>query len=121
MHGERLPGAERSGVGHVVEKQLAVEMVDLVGERARGDARDLAVDRIALAVEGFDPERGVRFESYCELRVKGALLEVRDQLTGRALGELVVPGLDEYVDWSVATGAFLLAEETRATVFEIPD
>ena len=32
------------------------------------------------AIEGFDPERGVRFESYCELRVKGALLdELRTQ------------------------------------------
>lgn len=32
------------------------------------------------AVESFDPERGVRFEAYCELRVKGALLdELRQQ------------------------------------------
>ena len=32
------------------------------------------------AVEGYDPERGVRFESYCELRVKGSLLdELRTQ------------------------------------------
>lgn len=32
------------------------------------------------AIEGFDPARGVRFESYCELRVKGALLdELRTQ------------------------------------------
>ena len=49
------------------------------------------------------------------------LLEVRDQLTGRLLGDLVVPGLDEFVAWSVADGAFLVAEETRATVFEVPD
>ncbi len=32
------------------------------------------------AIEGFDPTRGVRFESYCELRVRGALLdELRTQ------------------------------------------
>jgi len=32
------------------------------------------------AVESFDPSRGVRFESYCELRVRGALLdELRSQ------------------------------------------
>jgi RNA polymerase sigma factor for flagellar operon FliA len=32
------------------------------------------------AVESFDPQRGVRFEAYCELRVKGALLdELRQQ------------------------------------------
>lgn len=51
----------------------------------------------------------------------GALLSVRDGLTGRLLGELAVPGLDESVAWGIRQGAFLLAEETRASVFEIPD
>lgn len=51
----------------------------------------------------------------------GALLTVRDGLSGRVLGELAVPGLDEAVAWGVRQGAFLVAEETRASVFEIPD
>lgn len=52
--------------------------------------------------------------------IRGALLEVRDALTGRALGEWAVPGLDERVGWQVADGAGLLAEETRVSVFELP-
>lgn len=52
--------------------------------------------------------------------VNGALLEVRDILTGRMLGEWAVPGLDEHVAWQVCEGAGLLAEETRVSVFELP-
>ena len=52
--------------------------------------------------------------------VDGALLEVRDMLTGRKLGEWAVPGLDERVAWQVSDGACLVAEETRISVFELP-
>jgi hypothetical protein len=52
--------------------------------------------------------------------VKGALLEVRDTLTGRMLGDWAVPGLDESVAFQVSNGAGLLAEETRVSVFEFP-
>ena len=52
---------------------------------------------------------------------RGALLAIRDQLTGRSLGEAVVPGLDEFVAWGIADGAFVVAEENRATVYEVPD
>jgi len=46
----------------------------------RGDLSTAANVGLMGALEGFDPERGVRFESYCELRVKGALLdELRTQ------------------------------------------
>ncbi|MEZ6004958.1 MAG: sigma-70 family RNA polymerase sigma factor [Planctomycetota bacterium] len=46
----------------------------------RGDLEVAGSVGLISAVEGFDPERGVRFESYCELRVKGALLdELRTQ------------------------------------------
>jgi len=51
---------------------------------------------------------------------RGALLEVRDGLSGRSLGELTLPGLDERVAWQVSQGAGLLAEENRVTVFELP-
>jgi len=52
--------------------------------------------------------------------VKGALLEVRDTLTGRMLGDWAVPGLDESVAFQVCEGAGLLAEESRVSVFELP-
>jgi len=51
---------------------------------------------------------------------RGAMMEVRDGLSGRMLGELTLPGLDEHVAWKVSQGAGLLAEETRASVFELP-
>jgi RNA polymerase sigma factor for flagellar operon FliA len=46
----------------------------------RGDLETAANFGLIGAIEGFDRERGVRFESYCELRIKGALLdELRTQ------------------------------------------
>jgi RNA polymerase sigma factor for flagellar operon FliA len=46
----------------------------------RGDLVTAANMGLISAIHGFDPDRGVRFESYCELRVKGALLdELRSQ------------------------------------------
>lgn len=52
--------------------------------------------------------------------VDGALLEVRDMLTGRRLGGWAIPGLDERVDWKVSDGACLLAEENKISIFELP-
>ena len=66
------------------------------------------------------PEVGVTADSGKLYLVKGALLEVRDTLTGRMLGDWAVPGLDESVAWQVASGAGCLAEETRVSVFELP-
>ena len=51
---------------------------------------------------------------------RGAYLGALDALTGRALGEWTVPGLDEQIAWCVVDGAGLLAEETRISVFELP-
>ncbi len=46
----------------------------------RGDLETAANFGLISAIESFDNERGVRFESYCELRVRGALLdELRTQ------------------------------------------
>jgi len=46
----------------------------------RGDLLTAGNVGLMNAIAGFDPERGVKFESYCELRVKGALLdELRTQ------------------------------------------
>jgi hypothetical protein len=66
------------------------------------------------------PEVSITADSGKLYVVRGALLEVRDGLTGRALDEWAVPGLDDRVGWSVAHGAGLLAEETRVSIFELP-
>lgn len=41
----------------------------------QGDLETAANFGLMSAIESFDPKRGVRFESYCELRIKGALLD----------------------------------------------
>lgn len=41
----------------------------------RGDLSTAANVGLMSAICGFDPTRGVRFEAYCDLRVKGALLD----------------------------------------------
>ena len=66
------------------------------------------------------PDVSICFDSGKLYIARDATLEVRDGLSGRALGELALPGLDERVAWKVSQGAGLLAEETRASVFELP-
>ncbi|MBL8859133.1 MAG: hypothetical protein JNL28_11540 [Planctomycetes bacterium] len=66
------------------------------------------------------PEVGIAADSGKLYLVKGALLEVRDTLTGRMLGDWAVPGLDESVGWQVSQGAGLVAEESRVSVYELP-
>ncbi len=66
------------------------------------------------------PDVNISLDSGKLYVARGALLEVRDGLSGRGLGEMTLPGLDERVAWSVSQGAGLLAEETRASVFELP-
>jgi hypothetical protein len=65
------------------------------------------------------PDVSISLDSGKLYVARGALLEVKDALSGRSLGELTLPGLDERVAWRVAQGAGLLAEETRASVFEL--
>jgi hypothetical protein len=66
------------------------------------------------------PEVSISADSGKLYVVSGAMLEVRDLLSGRSLGEWTVPGLDEQVCWSVGSGAGLLAEENRLTIYELP-
>ena len=66
------------------------------------------------------PDVHVSLDSGKLYLARGAMLEVRDGLSGRMLGELTLPGLDERIAWKVSQGAGLLAEETRASVFELP-
>jgi hypothetical protein len=66
------------------------------------------------------PEVSISADSGKLYQVSGAMLEVRDLLSGRPLGEWTVPGLDEQVCWGVGSGAGLLAEEHRLTIYELP-
>lgn len=66
------------------------------------------------------PEVSIAADSGKLYLVKGALMEVRDTLTGRLLGDWAVPGLDEAVGWQVSQGALLVAEEERVSVYELP-
>jgi len=66
------------------------------------------------------PEVSISVDSGKLYLVRGAMLEVCDLLSGRTLGEWTVPGLDEQVCWRVASGAGLLAEEHRLTIYELP-
>jgi hypothetical protein len=99
-------------------KGLALLALD---PRAKSDARPLWFEILSSQDEEDElPEASVSSDSGKLYLIKGAFLEVRDALTGRALGEWTVPGLDERVAWSVCQGAGVLAEETRASVFELP-
>ncbi len=51
---------------------------------------------------------------------RGAFLEAFDALSGRPLGDWTIPGLDMKISWNVVSGAGLLAEETRISLFELP-
>jgi RNA polymerase sigma factor FliA len=88
----RLWSAYRARPGDDERNRLVVHYQPFVGDVVRRFAWRLprSVDRgdldtaanvgLMAAIEGFDPARGVRFESYCELRVRGALLdELRTQ------------------------------------------
>ena len=66
------------------------------------------------------PDVSISFDSGKLYIANGALLEVRDGLSGRTLGDMTLPGLDERIDWKVSQGAGLLAEETRVSIFELP-
>lgn len=66
------------------------------------------------------PEASICADSGKLYLVREALIEARDMLTGRKLGDWAIPGLDERVAWQVANGAGLLAEESRVSLFELP-
>jgi len=88
-------------------------------DASKGDA-PLWYEILSTAPADEIPEVGIAADSGKLYLVKGALLEVRDTLTGRMLGDWAVPGLDESVGWQVSHGAGLVAEETRVSVYELP-
>ncbi|MFT5285408.1 MAG: hypothetical protein ACI8TQ_001572 [Planctomycetota bacterium] len=77
-------------------------------------------EKLDVADEEF-PDVSITHDSGKLYLVSGASIEVRDLLSGKPLGDMTVPGLDERVSWMVGQGAGALAEETRLSIFEIPD
>ena len=89
---ERLWSEYRARPGDQSRNDLVESYQRLVGDIVRrfasrlpksvdkGDLDTAANVGLMSAIQSFDHERGVRFESYCELRIKGALLdELRSQ------------------------------------------
>jgi len=68
-----------------------------------------------------EEEPTLRIDSGKLYAARGTALTVFDLVTGRELGQAIVPGLDEAIAWDVRSGAFLVAEENRISVFELPD
>jgi len=79
------PGARTRNQLVVLYQPVVAEIVRRFASRLprridRGDLDTAANVGLMAAIAGFDPDRGVRFESYCERRIKGALLdELRHQ------------------------------------------
>ena len=55
-----------------VAEQLAVRLPPTVDE---DDLKGAGVFGLFKAIENFDPERNVKFETYCRLRVRGAMID----------------------------------------------
>jgi hypothetical protein len=111
LTGNRVPG-RRAG-GH---EELYLVVFGTEGDEARPLWRE------SVSNESFDelPDVSIFVDSGKIYVAHGALLDVRDGISGRSLGELTLPGLDERVAFQVSQGAGLVAEETRASVFELP-
>ena len=81
----RRPGsAERNALVEIYQGLVAESVRRFSARLPRsvdtGDLHTAANVGLIAAIESFDPRRGVPFESYCELRVRGALLdELRSQ------------------------------------------
>ncbi len=110
---DRAPNRNRAG-GKPPELRLEAYAVD------SGTAK--ALWRQPIENDSYDemPEVSISLSSGKLYIASSAHLHVRDAMSGRGLGEWTLPGLDERVGWEVAMGGGLLAEETRASVFELP-
>ncbi len=112
LTGNRVPARPGQPSG---PEELRLEAFRLSGSGAQPLWREvLAEERDEL------PDVSISLDSGKLYVARGAMLEVCDGLSGRRLGEVTLPGLDERVAWKVSQGAGLLAEETRASIFELP-
>jgi hypothetical protein len=112
--GSQIPGARRQS-SRQEELSLAAFSTAGGGEAAPLWRRTVVNDSIDDL-----PDVSISLDSGKLYTTRGAMLEIWDGLSGRVLGDLTLPGLDERVAWKVSQGAALLAEETRASVFELP-
>lgn len=112
-----LSQREEEGGGEPIQDTLSI-----LGLSANAEEGQAAAWFEILSTQPMEavPEYGITADSGKLYLVRGAVLEVRDLLTGRTLGGWTVPGLDEQVAWQVCDGAGLLAEEERVSVFELP-
>lgn len=125
-----------SDLEQAVDPQALEDRLVVAGARRPGEVRGLGIlvlprgkrsEQDPLWVEALDsdeddfPEALIQMDAGRLYVARAALLDVVDVLTGRRLGRLTIPGLDEQVAFRVSQGAALLAEETRLSVFEIPD
>ena len=96
------------------------ETLTLSAFRRNGrDAVPLWSERVPNESSDGLPDVSILVDSGKLYMAYGAAVSVRDVLSGRALGEMTVPGLDERIAWQVSDGAGLLAEEDRMAIFEL--
>ncbi|MED6333874.1 MAG: hypothetical protein VYE81_00635 [Planctomycetota bacterium] len=102
--------------------EVAADTLSMLGlsAQAADDEAGAWYEILSTAPVESAPEVSITSDSGKLYVVQGAMLEARDILTGRALGQWAIPGLDEQVAWQVCCGAGLLAEEKRVSVFELP-
>ena len=120
-----LPAARQAELASAIalhEGGGSRDTLSLVGLRLDGRSGDDPLWFQVLETRPVDelPEVSISADSGKLYVEHGALLEARDAMTGRPLGDWTVPGLDEQIVWQVADGAGLLAEESRVSVFELP-
>lgn len=119
---EELAGQLLVDLSRVEEDDAAVDTLSLLGLSLRGEAnaRPCWYEILSTRPVSDLPEALITADSGKLYVVSGVLLEVRDILSGRVLGDWTIPGLDEQVGWQVREGAGLLAEEHRLSMFELP-
>jgi outer membrane protein assembly factor BamB len=113
LTGDRAPG-------RFIRKGSPEELVLIAYSNRGDDAYELW--RETVIHDSWDelPDVGLSLDSGKLYVARGTTLTVHDGLSGRILGQLSMPGLDERIAWKVSQGAGLLAEETRASVYELP-
>ncbi|MDG1500225.1 MAG: PQQ-binding-like beta-propeller repeat protein [Planctomycetota bacterium] len=109
-------------LGDIEEAGHETSGLALLALRTDGDENQapLWFDFVGASPEDDIAEVTIRSDSGKLYVNRGAHCGVRDTLTGRALGAVTIPGLDEHIAWSVSQGALLLGEETRISLYEIP-
>jgi len=112
--------------GMVTDDILAEEagaglMLTAISTRPGADSHTMWRQRLSGENPEDLPDVGISLDSGKLYLSRGATLDVVDAMSGRRLGQRTIPGLDERMNWSVFSGAGLLIEEKRASLFEIPD